>query len=371
MTNIKKTPFYDIHVNSGGKMVDFVGFKLPVQYEGIKKEHMAVRENAGLFDVSHMGEIIFKGEGALESINYMVTNDVAAIENGHAVYTPICKPDGGIVDDCIVYKIKEDNILVVVNASNIEKDFNWFKENSPGVVPVNVSEDYALIAIQGPKAAEILAKVSENEEILNIPGFGLGNINLFGEDVLIARTGYTGEDGFELFLSPEIAEKSWEKIMETGKEQGIKPCGLGARDTLRLEAKLWLYGNDITEDTTPLEAGMAFTVKLNKDKFIGKDVLVKQKAEKPNKRLIGFKTTGKGIPREGYDVHLPGDDSSLFGEKIGKVTSGTKVPFLNEVVGMAYVPRKYSKSGREIVINKNEKPIPAVIFKGPFYKRSK
>jgi glycine cleavage system T protein (aminomethyltransferase) len=371
MSEVLKTVYHDIHLSSGAKMVEFAGYSMPIKYEGIKPEHMAVRTAAGLFDVSHMGEIVFKGDGAVESIDYMVTNDVSSLEVGHALYTPICNHEGGIVDDCIVYKKGEKDILVVVNASNIEKDFNWFKKNTPDVVPENISDTIALIAIQGPKSQEILARVSNNKNLGDIPGFGLGYVNILGEKILIARTGYTGEDGFEIFFPNSIAVEGWKLLMEKGADLGIKPAGLGARDTLRLEAKLWLYGNDINDKTTPIEAGMGFAVKLNKENFIGKDVLVKQKAEKPDVRLIGFKTTGKGIPRKGYKIHLPktGEDES-FGKEIGEVMSGTMVPFLKETVGMGYVSRKFSKSGREIVINVRGKSVPAVIFRGPFYKRS-
>ncbi len=369
MTNVRQTVYYDIHTDLGAKMAEFAGYFMPMQYEGMKAEHMAVREAAGLFDVSHMGEVEFRGEGAQESIDYMVANDVIALPDGHALYTPIVNHHGGIVDDCIVYKRSSTDILVVVNASNAAKDFAWFKQYSPKVVPVDISDDVALVALQGPRAEAILARASGATDLGGIPSFGLGKVTLLGREVMIARTGYTGEDGFEIFLPPEIGPDAWRLLMEVGAADGIKPAGLGARDTLRLEAKLWLYGNDIDDDTTPLEAGMGWAVKLEAGDFIGKDVLVRQKAEKPSRRLIGFRVTGKGIPRHGHTVHGMGEDGTP-GEAVGHVTSGTKVPFLNETVGMAYVPRTMSAAGREILINVRDKMVSAVIVKGPFYKRS-
>ncbi|MBU1239321.1 glycine cleavage system aminomethyltransferase GcvT [Myxococcota bacterium] len=369
MTDVKQTVYHNIHIELGAKMAEFAGYSMPMQYEGSKAEHMAVREAAGLFDVSHMGEIEFRGPGAQESIDYMVSNDVISLAPGHALYTPIVNHQGGIVDDCIVYKRSATDILVVVNASNAAKDFAWFKKHSPSVVPVDISDDIALLALQGPQAEAILAKASKAQNLCDIPGFGLGTVTLLDHEVMVARTGYTGEDGFEIFLPSHLGPAGWKLLMEVGRDLGLKPAGLGARDTLRLEARLWLYGNDIDDTTTPLEAGMAFAVKLDAGDFIGKEILVKQKQEKVTRRLIGFRVTGKGIPRHGHTVHTINGDGTP-GDAVGHVTSGTKVPFINETVGMAYIPRTMSTAGNEILINVRDKMVSAVIVKGPFYKRS-
>ncbi|MDA3862853.1 MAG: glycine cleavage system aminomethyltransferase GcvT [Deltaproteobacteria bacterium] len=367
MSKIKKTPYFNKHKEAGAQIVDFAGFEMPMKYSGIKKEHLAVRKNVGLFDVSHMGIVQFKGKDAIKSVNYMITNDLERLENGHALYTPICNESGTIVDDCIVYRRGQEDIMIVINASNRQKDFEWFENHTPATRPENVSDKFALLALQGPSAEALLQSLVK-EDLGKVEGFGLGYIDLFGDKTMIARTGYTGEDGFEIFVPLKNAEEVWDLLLEKGKKYKISPAGLGARDTLRLEAKLWLYGNDISEKTTPLEAGMSFAVKLDKDDFIGKDVLVKQKKSKPDKRLIGFKIKSKGIARPGHKVHYVNKEGEV-GKEIGEVTSGTKVPYLNEAVGMAYVPRKYSRSGRELAIKKGKKHLRCLIHKGPFYKR--
>lgn len=369
MSQISTTVYLEKHKAMNAQLVDFAGFLMPMQYSGMKNEHLAVRNAAGLFDVSHMGEILFAGEGAAAALDHMVSNDVLSLPVNHALYTPIMNPQGGIVDDCIIYRRGEEDLLVVVNASNAQKDFAWFTEHSPTVVPQEISDQVALLALQGPKAAQILALATGATDLDTIPSFGLGYVHFFGEPVMIARTGYTGEDGFEIFLPPSIGPKAWDLLFEVGEAHGLVPAGLGARDTLRLEAKLWLYGNDIDDTTTPLEAGMGFAVKLDAGEFIGKEVLLRQKAAKPERRLIGFKVLGKGIPRHGYAVYLKTKEGKA-GPKIGEVTSGTKVPFLKESVGMAYVPRLYSKSGRELFVEIRDKMVPVVIVRGPFYKRS-
>lgn len=365
----KRTPYAAIHEKLGAHLVDFAGYLMPMQFSGIRKEHMAVRQQSGLFDVAHMGEILFQGPGALETINFMVTNDVAAIPNNHAVYTPICHPHGGIVDDCIVYKRTPEDIIVVVNASNKDKDYAWFTEHAKSVKPVDVSDDVALLALQGPHAETILAQATGATHLGTIPSFGLGWVNLCGKNVMVARTGYTGEDGFEIFVGTDQAQAAWDKLFEVGASWGLVPAGLGARDTLRLEARLWLYGNDIDDTTTPWEAGMNFTVKLDKGDFIGRDALIRQKEEKPKRKLVGFVVTGKGIARHGHEVYLPGNngDPSV---KIGHVTSGTRTPFVNQAIGMAYVPTEYSKPDTEIAVNIDGKWASAKIIKGPFYKRA-
>lgn len=369
MAESKRTPYTQIHEKLGANVVDFAGFQMPMQFSGIRKEHMAVRQQAGLFDVAHMGEILFQGPGAMETINFMVTNDVAAIPNNHAVYTPICHPHGGIVDDCIVYKRTPEDIIVVVNASNKDKDYAWFSEHAKIVKPVDVSDDVALLALQGPNAEKILAQATGADHLGAIPSFGLGWVNLCGKKIMVARTGYTGEDGFEIFVGPDLAQAAWDRLFEVGSDLGLVPAGLGARDTLRLEARLWLYGNDIDDTTTPWEAGMNFTVKLEKGDFIGREALARQKEEKPKRKLVGFVVTGKGIARHGHAVHLPGPGGEP-GPKIGHVTSGTRTPFVNQAIGMAYVPTEHSKPDTELLIDVDGKWASAKIVKGPFYKRS-
>lgn len=367
MSEAKKTPYYDFHVSQGAKIVDFVGFLMPMQYEGIKKEHMAVRQQAGLFDVAHMGEILFKGEGALDTVNALITNDLNLIPDNHALYTPICYENGGIVDDCIVYKRSASDIMIVVNASNKDKDYKWMLDNYKGVKPIDQSDDWALLALQGPDAEHIMHHAFD-ADLSSIPGFGLGWLKAFGQEIMVARTGYTGEDGFEIFVPTQFASAAYETIMNAGKPHGMVPAGLGARDTLRLEARLWLYGNDIDATTTPLEAGMNFTLKFDNHEFIGRAALLKQKEEGLKRKLVGFKATGKGIPREHFNVldKMPADG----GKVIGQVTSGTKCPFLNESVGLAYVETAFSKPGTALVAEHDGKCVEIELVKGPFYKRT-
>ncbi len=368
MAELRKTPLNGIHKELGAKMVEFAGFEMPLQYTSIKDEHMTVRSAAGLFDVSHMGEFLLEGPRALETIDRLVTNHVAALPDMHALYTPICLPNGGIVDDCIVYRISAERILVVVNASNIEKDYRWFVENSPIEVK-NVSDDYALLALQGRRAADILSRVSGADLSLEkVPSFGMADLTINGVSVMAARTGYTGEDGFEIFIPPQNAPDIWNTLMEAGADDGLKPAGLGARDTLRLEARLWLYGNDITEETTPIEAGMSFAVKFEKEDFIGREALLKQKEEKPPRRLIGFVGVSKGIARHGDKIFLMNEDGSR-GEQVGVVTSGTKTPYVGKAIGLGYVKRKYTRSGRHLIVEVRGKDVEVEIVKGPFYKK--
>ena len=309
---MKKTSLYENHIKAGGKIIDFGGWALPVQYSGIIEEHRRVRSVAGLFDVSHMGEITVKGADAGTFLQYMVTNDISRLKEYRIIYSHMCYPDGGVVDDLLIYKYGDDDYLVIVNAANTQKDFEWMRKNVKGRVRVqNVSESFAQLALQGPKAETILQKMT---------GFALNTLPFFyfkpdveigGFSVMVSRSGYTGEDGFEIYAPPEHAPKLWEKILEAGRDEGLVPVGLGARDTLRFEAGLPLYGQEISKDITPLEAGLGQFVKLDKDTFIGKDALKKQKENGLKRRLAGFEMTGPGIPRSHFDVQAGGEKHRL------------------------------------------------------------
>jgi aminomethyltransferase len=358
---LRKTPLHAAHIAAGAKMVDFGGWHMPVQYEGILAEHAAVRTACGLFDVSHMGEVDFSGDGALEAIQRLVSNDASTLEDGRALYTVVCLPSGGIVDDCIVYRRGPKDYRIVVNASNIEKDFAHFREFAGDLCEIeNHSDDVALLAVQGPKALGLVAQLAGGH-FAEVPGFAFANGEVAGVPVTGARTGYTGEDGFELFVPANDARKVWDAIVTAG----ASPIGLGARDTLRLEAKLCLYGNDIDETTTPLEAALGWTVKLDKGDFIGRDAIAKQKEVGITRKLIGFKVLDRGIARHGWEVV---DEA---GEVIGRVTSGAPAPTLGGAVGMAYVPKQTSSPGAQIKLRQRKKTLNAEIHKGPFYRRPK
>ncbi len=360
----KRTPLYDKHVAAGGKIIDFGGWSLPVQYTGIIDEHKAVRTGAGLFDVSHMGEIRFRGAGALEAVQRLVTNDVGKLVDGMAQYTCACLPSGGIVDDCIVYRHGQDDLLVVVNASNIAKDFAWFvseakKSVGDRVSVIDESEQTALLAVQGPKAMAALATlVGDAGAFAQLASFRFLSTKLAGAPVTMARTGYTGEDGCEIFCAPRDAPALWDALLGAG----VRPIGLGARDTLRLEARLSLYGNDIDEDHTPHEAGLSWVVKGKG--FLGEDALAKQKAEGLQRRLVGFVMKERGIARHGYPI------LDEHGAKIGEVTSGTTGPTVEAAIGLGYVPSGRAEPGASLVIDCRGKPARAEIVRGPFYKRS-
>jgi len=361
--SLKKTPLYDMHLKYGGKIIDFGGWALPVQFPGgIIKEHHMVRQKAGLFDVSHMGEITIKGEKAEDFTRYMVTNNIKTLKDQQIMYTLMCYPDGGVVDDLLVYKFTEKHYLLVVNAANIDKDFAWIKEHAPAGIEVeNLSDKYAQLAVQGPEAERILQTISDTD-LGSIKFFWFNpDVKIAGVNCLVSRTGYTGEDGFELYCSPDKAPLLWEEILKAGGEN-IAPIGLGARDTLRFEAKLPLYGQEIDKDITPLEAGLGFFVKLEDDDFIGKDVLVQQKKDSPSRALIEFEMVGKGIPRSHYDVEKDGT-------KIGWVTTGAHSPTLNKSIGLALIKREYNQPGEEIDIIIRNKPVKAKINKGIFYSK--
>ena len=365
MDNGKKTQLYDTHNIYGGKIIEFSGWLLPVQYEGILEEHEAVRNNAGLFDVSHMGEVEVKGKDAFMFVQNLVTNDVSTLINNQVMYTPMCYQDGGTVDDLLVYKFNEEHYVLVINAGNIEKDFQWMLENKGSYHAhlLNVSNVISEVALQGPKAQEILQKLTD---------FDLNEIKFFhfkrdvvvdGVKCLISRTGYTGEDGFEIYTENKYIEKVWEKLIEAGKPYGIKPAGLGCRDTLRFEAALPLYGHEISKDITPLEAGLGFFVKLDKNNFIGKEALLKQKEEGLKRKLVGIEMKERGIPRHGYTV-------TAKGESIGFITTGYMSPTLKRNIGLALINSKYAELGTEINIQIRNKSLKGEVISKSFFKKN-
>ena len=365
MSELKHTPLHDTHQSLNAKMVPFGGWHMPVQYSGILDEHKTVREAAGLFDVSHMGEIDIKGDNALEFVQKITTNDASRLHVGQAQYSILCYPDGGIVDDILVYKLSETRYMLCVNASNAEKDFDWIKNQCSADLPVelnNASKDYAQLAIQGPKAVAILNSIA-GEDLNSIKPFCFEFAAIDGTVAMVSRTGYTGEDGFEIFVSPDKAVELWDAIMAAGQPEGLKPIGLGARDTLRLEMKYPLYGNDISKETTPLEANLAWVVKLDKKEFIGKEALLRQKENGIDKKLICLKVDGREIPRPGYEVS---SDNKI----VGSVTSGTKSPSIGKGIAMAYVEKGLDKEGQELDIIIRGKKVVAKVVKPPFYKKS-
>lgn len=359
---MNKTSLYQTHVDLGAKIVPFAGFEMPVQYSGINEEHFAVRERAGIFDVSHMGQFFVEGPGSEELLQFVTTNDVTALENGKAQYSCLPNGNGGIVDDLIVYKMDHQKYFVVVNASNIEKDWNHIQKFNEkfGAKMTNVSDETSLIALQGPKATEILQKLTDTDlEQIPYYHFTVGSVSGIG-DVIISNTGYTGSGGFELYFKNEFAEKLWKDISEAGKEEGLIPCGLAARDTLRLEKGFCLYGNDIDDSTSPLEAGLGWITKLDKGEFVDSEFLKKQKGEGISRKLVGFEMQEKAIPRHDYAV------MDIAGNIIGKVTSGTMSPMKKIGIGLAYVDKPHFKPGTEIFIQIRNKNIPAKVVKLPF-----
>ncbi|MFH0901921.1 MAG: glycine cleavage system aminomethyltransferase GcvT [Pseudomonadota bacterium] len=364
---LKHTPLLGAHQASGAKLVSFCGWEMPVQYSGIVDEHRTVRSAVGVFDVSHMGEIVLRGSRAGEATQRLVTAAVLALTDGAAVYTLMCYPDGGIVDDCIVYRRTATDYLIIVNASNIDKDWAWAVENVGSTCTLtNESDETALIAVQGPRAVELVARLAGRPLAAEVPSFHHTQAVIAGVRCMAARTGYTGEDGFEIACPNDGANRLWDALFEAGREYGIKPAGLGARDTLRLEAKLCLYGNDIDQTTTPLEAGLGWAVKLDGEDFLGRQALIAQKAAGTKRQLVGFLVKGRGIARHGYSI-LENEEG---GVEIGKVTSGTTAPHLGIAVGMGYVPTRLSKPGTRLAVDCRGKVVPIEIHKGPFYKRS-
>jgi aminomethyltransferase len=368
--NLKRTPLNDVHRALGGKMVDFGGWDMPVQYKaGVIEEHMATRTRAGLFDVSHMGEIWVEGPDAIAFVNRLTTNDVTKLVDGQAHYSALTNDDGGIVDDLLVYRFGPERLLLVVNAGTTDKDWEWIssrKTESDNVTLRNASSDYCQIAIQGPRAVEILQKLTDTDlGPIKYYHFTEGTVD--GVDAIISRTGYTGEDGFEVYAAAEKAEQLWNQMLETGEygsEGGILPCGLAARNTLRLESAMSLYGHELGDDISPLEAGLGWIVKLGKGEFTGSEAIAKQKEAGVSRKLAGFEMAEPGIARDGYDVYV-GD------EKVGVVTSGSPAPYLKKNIGLAFLPPQLANEGQEIRIDVRGKRLAAKVVPTPFYKRQR
>ncbi len=360
-TQLKHTSLYEIHKAAGARMVEFGGWEMPVQYAGIVDEHRAVRSAAGLFDVSHMGEVEVSGPGALDSVQRVITNDAGRLLLGQGLYSPMCLPSGGIIDDLTVFRLGAERFLFVVNASRVERDFVWIAEHTRSATARNRSAELALLALQGPKAQAILQRLSPADLSGLKYFYAAEGVELAGARCLVSRTGYTGEDGFEIACAWDAAPKLWEALMGAGRRDGLVPVGLGARDTLRLEAGYMLYGNDIDETTTPLEAPLNWTVKLDKGEFIGRDVLLAQKAQGVERKLVGFEMTERAIPRHGYAL-LAG------GRRVGQVTSGTFGPWVNKSIGMGYVGREVAQPGG-IQVEIRGRPLDARIVRLPFYRR--
>jgi len=367
MENLKKTPLNKVHRDLGGKMVDFGGWDMPVQYSGVIAEHLRTREHSGLFDVSHMGEFYVEGEDAIAFVDKLTTNDVSKLVDGQAHYSALTREDGTVVDDLLVYRFDQDKLLLVVNAGTTEKDWDWITSHKAdeNITLTNASADYCQIAVQGNDAISIVQKLTDtNLDEIKYYHFTVGKVD--GVEAIISRTGYTGEDGFEVYANKDYAEQLWNKILETGNygdETGILPCGLAARNTLRLESAMSLYGHEISDEITPLEANLGWICKL-KTEFIGRDALVKLKEAGLKRKLVGFAMTDKGIARDGFDVYI--DD-----EKVGTVTSGSPAPFLKKNIGLAFVPIEFANVGQAIKIDVRGKHLAAEIVPTPFYKREK
>lgn len=359
---MKETALTKVHEKLGAKMVPFAGYSMPVQYKGLKHEHEVVRTSVGVFDVSHMGEFFLRGPKAEELLQKVSSNDASKLVVGKAQYSCMPNEDGGIVDDLIIYKTKEDEFLLVVNASNIEKDWNWIKQhNDAGAEMVNASDEWSLLAIQGPRAAKAMQSLTKTDlENIKFYTFEVGDF-AGCPDVIISATGYTGSGGFEIYVPNESAERVWHAVLEAGRDFGIEPIGLGARDTLRLEMGYCLYGNDIDDTTSPLEAGLGWITKFTKD-FINSDNLAKQKEEGIKKKLVPFELIDKGIPRKDYPIFDANEN------EIGRVTSGTMAPSLDKAIGLGYVPVEMKEEGTEIFIGVRNKMLKAKVSKLPFYK---
>ena len=369
MENLKKTPLNAAHRALSGKMVDFGGWDMPVQYAaGVIAEHLRTREYAGLFDVSHMGEIWVEGEDAIAFVNRITTNDVTKLVDGQAHYSALTNEEGGVVDDLLVYRFDQDKLLLVVNAGTTEKDWDWITSHKKdeNITLTNASADYCQIAIQGPKGLEIAQKLTD-EDLSEIKYYHFTVGKFDGVDAIISRTGYTGEDGFEVYAAAEYADQLWNKILETGNygaEDGILPAGLAARNTLRLESAMSLYGHELGDDISPLEANLGWICKLNKGDFIGRDKLVALKENGLERKLVGFEMVDRGIGRDDHEIYI--ND-----KKVGKVTSGSPAPFLKKNIGLAFVPAEFANIGQEIKIDVRGKKLAAVVVPTPFYKREK
>jgi len=363
---LKSTPLNAIHRRLGAKMIDFGGWDMPVQYASLLEEHHAVRQRVGLFDVSHMGEIEIAGRDALQAVQHITSNDAAKLSIGQIQYSALTTPQGTFVDDVLVYKLADEHFMFVVNASNIIKDFNWITEHVAAfedAIAVNTSSRYALLALQGPAAADVLQTLT-GVHLAPIKYYWFTTGEVASVRCTISRTGYTGEDGFEVFVPPASADRVWTAILDAGRGAGVVPAGLGARDTLRLEASMRLYGNDMDESTTVVEADLGWIVGWKKPEFLGRDVLQNQKADGPRRKLVGFEMLDRAIGRHGYDVYVDGAHA-------GTVTSGTQTPFLKKAIGMAYVPSDRTAPGTEFEIDIRGRRAKARVVPMPFYKRSR
>jgi aminomethyltransferase len=366
---LKRTPLNSAHRRLGGRMVEFGGWDMPVQYAaGTMTEHLRTRTHAGLFDVSHMGEIDVRGPDAIPFVNRLTSNDVTKLVDGQAQYSALTTPEGTVIDDLLVYRFGADHLLLVVNAGTTEKDWNWIKSHhgKENVTLENVSADFCQIAIQGPRALSILQNLTA-APLSEIKYYHFREGEIDGVQSIVSRTGYTGEDGFEVYAAADKAEQIWSRILaagDFGAEDGVLPCGLAARNTLRLEAGMCLYGHEIDETTTLLEANLGWITKLNKGDFIGRERLARQKEEGVSRKLVGFEVTDRGIPRDGQDV-------LIGGQRVGQVTSGSPAPFLKKNIGMAYVPVELAKEGGPIEIDVRGRMVGAQIVPLPFYKRAK
>jgi aminomethyltransferase len=372
LPRLKRTPLYAKHLELGAKMVEFGGWEMPVQYAGILEEHQAVRHTAGLFDVCHMGEIQVLGAGAAAFLQRVLTNDVVKMAAGQVIYTLMCYPDGGIVDDMLVYKLDDEKYMLVVNAGNTDKDWNWlreyahvhaYKEQAEDFILQNISAEVGLLALQGPRAEEILVGIG-SVSLKDLRYYRFAVTELAGIKVIISRTGYTGEDGFEIYVGAGNVPAIWDLVMEAGKAQGLVPAGLGARDTLRFEAGLPLYGHELTEKTTPLEAGLEYFVAWEKGDFVGKEALLAQKKEGVPRKLVGLTMLERGIPRAGYPIEKGG-------ARIGEVTSGSYAPSLEQNLGLAYVLSDEAWLDNEVEVMIRGKALKAKICKKPFYRRTR
>lgn len=359
---LKRTPLYARHRELGARMIEFGGWEMPVQYSGILEEHRAVRERAGLFDVSHMGEIEVTGDEALPFLRRLLTNEPANLTVGQAQYTLMCLPTGGVIDDLIAYRLGDNRYLLIVNAANIEKDYAWLRDHVTGRVHVtNLSDEKGLLALQGPRAVDILTPLS-TADLATLRYYHIVEAQVAGIPAFVSRTGYTGEDGFEILVDASQVVALWDALLDAGRDHGLLPAGLGARDTLRLEAALPLYGHELTEEINPLEAGLERFVKLEKETFIGRDALLATRKEGLRRKLIGFEMVGRGIARQGYEILHEG-------QPVGVVTSGTYAPFLEKAIGMGFVPVELSPPGTAIEVRVRQRTVPARVVKRPFYKR--
>jgi len=359
-----KTPLFEAHKGLGAHFIEFAGWEMPVQYTSIIEEHNAVRNSAGLFDVSHLGKIDVSGSDAMDFIQRLITNDASQLAKKQALYTLMCYESGTIIDDLLVYRLGDDHFMLVANALNTKKDFEWMesrKKSEENVQLMNITDELATITLQGPSSDKVLQKLTDYD-LSGLKKFWVDEMKLGGINVIISRTGYTGEDGFEIYSRADEIECIWNMILQVGKSEGVVPVGLGARDTLRLEASFVLYGNDIDESTTPLEAPLSWAVKFSKDYFIGKEKLLEQKERGVKKKLVGFEMIDRGIPRHGYRIFVNNNE-------IGHVTSGTFSPTLKKNIGMGYVAIEYKEIGKEIKIQIRDSFYSARIVKTPFYKR--